>query len=206
MTESELATALERLLPEGVVAGVASAGDHPLFPEEASAVVSAVPKRRHDFAAGRLAARRALARLGRAAVAIPSGPRRAPTWPAGTRGSLSHAGGFAIAAVTSEPLAVGVDLEVEAPLAPDVEQLVLGPRDRLAGQGAMLAFSAKESVYKALFPEEGWLLEFGDVTVEVLGPDAFVAMARWSGDERSLQGRFARVGELLVTVAFTGAR
>lgn len=206
MTEPELATAVQALVPDGVIVAVARAGDHPLFPEEARAVASAVAKRKDDFAAGRAAARNALARIGVGPTAIPSGARRAPVWPSGTRGSISHAGGIAIAAVTTLPLALGIDLEVDAPIGPEVEQLVLGPDDRLGSHSALLAFSAKESVYKALFPEEGWLLEFHDVTLDVVGPDAFVATAHWEGHERRLEGRFARVGELLVTVAIRAAR
>ena len=202
MTETEIADALARLMPAGVCCGVARVADYPLMPEELGAVSAAGDKRRRDFSSGREAARRALAALGRPPLAIPSGPRRAPQWPAGIRGSISHAGEFAIGVATCEPLAIGVDLEVVGPLTPDVEQLVTTPFDRLGTSPALLAFSAKESVYKAVYPEEGWQLEFRDVALEVRGPNAFVATARWEEAMRELEGRFAFVGEYLVTLAF----
>src|SRR5277367_2552834 len=61
----------------------------------------AVRARRTEFLAGRACARSALRKLadGRADDAIPIGPDRAPVWPAGIVGAITHAHGFAAAAV-----------------------------------------------------------------------------------------------------------
>jgi 4'-phosphopantetheinyl transferase EntD len=198
MTEEALASLISRL---GVSASAVRAGEHPLFDEEAAIVARAVASRREDFAAGRAAARRALSKLGFGEVAIPSGPRRAPVWPKGVVGSISHSGGWAVAAVarTSELEALGVDIEVAAPLPADVEALVVGPDDRLGTEPlrATIAFSAKESVYKALQPARGWLLEFGDVALE-LHEGTFTAVAR----STPIRGRWAIEGGMIATLAF----
>ena len=62
-----------------------------LLPEERGAVAKAVPKRVAQFTAGRVCARRALAQLGNTEpVPILMGEDRAPQWPAGYVGSISH--------------------------------------------------------------------------------------------------------------------
>jgi len=201
----DLASALRALLPRPIATAVVPAtGPLSLFPEEQRAVALAVSSRRADFAAGRSAARKAMAQLGMPAVAIPVGPRREPVWPLGVVGSISHASGWALAALAradtpGAPRGLGIDVEVHAPLAPELEPLVLTARDRLEHATTMLAFSAKESVYKALFPTLGWLLEFSDVTIEVVGPEAFRAVARSRDEERTLEGRFTVQGPLLLT-------
>lgn len=196
MTEEALADLVSRF---GVTASAVRAGEHPLFDEEAAVVARAVASRRGDFAAGRNAARRALAKLGVAEVAIPSGPRRAPVWPSGIVGSISHSGGWALAAVAraGDFEALGVDIEVAAPLPPDVGAIVVGPRDRLGSSSlrATIAFSAKESVYKALQPARGWLLEFADVDLE-LHEGTFTAVAHAT----RVRGFWAIEGGMIATL------
>ncbi len=134
----------------------------PLFPEEAALLSpNAVPSRQRDFALGRTAARRALGR----AVPIGRGPHRAPCWPPGVVGAITHAAGLAAAATAPTTRAVGVGLDLEdlarledlaiaRHVADEDEQRWIGedPR-RLA-----LLFSAKEAAYKALYPlRRGWI-------------------------------------------------
>lgn len=145
-----------------------------LFPEEAMAVARAVPARRREFAAGRAAARAALAQLGQGAVALPPDPDRVPLWPPGMTGSISHCerACCAIAAPCSQVLGIGIDLEHAGNLDEGVRRLVLGSTEalRLAAlpisakiDAAMIAFSAKEAFYKALFPLTRRFLSFLDV-------------------------------------------
>jgi 4'-phosphopantetheinyl transferase EntD len=202
---TNFASALRALRRRPIATAVVPAtGLLPLFPEEQRAVAHAVSSRRADFAAGRSAARKAIAQLGLPPVAIAVGPRREPVWPPGVVGSISHASGWAIAAVAradapGAPRGLGIDVEVHAPLAPELEPLVLTAGDQLGHATTLLAFSAKESVYKALFPTLGWLLEFSDVAIEVVGPEAFRAVARSRDEERTLEGRFTVQGPLLLT-------
>jgi len=151
----------------------------PLFPEEAAVVARAVDKRRHEFAAGRLCARRALGQLGLAAAPLLPGPKGEPRWPAGIAGAITHCAGFAAAAVarTSAFATIGVDAEPHGPLPDGVVDLVSIPAERARLRTLAearpdvcwdrLLFSAKESVYKAWFPLAGRWLGFEDADITI---------------------------------------
>jgi 4'-phosphopantetheinyl transferase EntD len=177
---------IERILPATVVAvdTFADPVEAVLLPEEEPYVAGAVEARRREYTTVRHCARIALARLGRGPVAIRPGPRRAPCWPDGVVGSMTHCDGYRAAAVgrDTDVAALGIDAEPNLPLPADVSALVLRAeeRRRLAALSAELAgvcwdrllFSAKESVYKAVSPRTGQWLGFEDVLVlPVSGPD-----------------------------------
>ncbi|MDQ6909372.1 MAG: 4'-phosphopantetheinyl transferase superfamily protein [Actinomycetota bacterium] len=93
-------------------------------------------------------------------------------------GSIAHGGEWAGAVVARDVDAIGLGFDIEPlepPMTPGVEELVLTaaekallPDDhRLAVRAAKVAFTAKECVYKALFPSKGWRLGFGDVEIDV---------------------------------------
>jgi 4'-phosphopantetheinyl transferase EntD len=83
------------LLPEAVrhAEAYGDVPDEPPFPGEADLVADAVEKRRREFVTTRRCARQALAQLGVPPVPIRPGPGRAPVWPAGVVGSLTHCAG-----------------------------------------------------------------------------------------------------------------
>jgi 4'-phosphopantetheinyl transferase EntD len=159
--------------------GPATATIADLLGEEVEAVAHAVPDRVREFAAGRVAARQALAALGLGPVALPVGARRMPAWPTGVVGSITHCAGIAAAAVawSDDLTAIGIDGEPAVPLEPDIVDAVATPaeRARLADElGATILFSAKESFYKCWSALDGPVLEFHDVEVE-LDDVSFVA-------------------------------
>jgi 4'-phosphopantetheinyl transferase EntD len=126
------------------------------FPAEA--LPNAVPRRLREFAAGRSAARAAFLQLGYPAVAVPAGPDRAPIWPVGLIGSITHSDSLCLAAVTRQPCLIGVDLEPMTPLDADLWDVVLLPEEQAALHGvadanllAKCLFSAKEAAYKAQY-------------------------------------------------------
>jgi enterobactin synthetase component D len=147
-------------------------------------IESAVPRRQAEFFFGRMAARAALAGLGLPPIDIPIGADREPVWPRAVVGSLSHCAGFAAAAVAHAGArqAIGIDLEVVRGKEPleDLRRIVLDDEEtRLLGEtGASLsvaeqvtlAFSAKESFYKAAFPRLRRFLDFDAVRVELVQP------------------------------------
>jgi 4'-phosphopantetheinyl transferase EntD len=146
----------------------------PLHDSERAATPGMVPRRLREFAAGRHAARQALNMLGFADQAIPMGEDRAPIWPKGLQGSLTHCAAACIAVVARGPATLGIDLEPDAPLAPDLTALICTPieqdwlrqqppEDR--GRLARVIFSAKESVYKAQYPFSKEILDFADVVI-----------------------------------------
>lgn len=113
-------------------------------------------KRKTEHLAGRIAAVHALRDYGFRTVP-PPGNQRQPLWPEGLYGSISHCDTLALAVVSREP--VGVD--IEAILTPQTaaelaDSIVTAAENaRLAGSGLRkeqaltLAFSAKESAFKA---------------------------------------------------------
>jgi 4'-phosphopantetheinyl transferase EntD len=200
----EIRAAIARMLP-GVVAASAGAISDPVTPLAAVELKSTArmsPRRLQEFTAGRGHARRALEQLGLHQPEVGVGPDRAPLWPPGYVGSISHAGDLvlAVAARSTALRAIGVDLEPAVPLDADLLQRVCRPEEltRLAtsaapSQRAKLVFSAKESVYKCIAPLTGVFLEFEDV--EIL----FAA-----GEERFLARGHGRAAALLVPEGLAG--
>ncbi len=149
--------AIAALFPQDVAVALCSlsaADATDLWPQERRAMAGAVPHRLAEFAAGRQAARTALAALGHGAVALPMGPDRAPIWPKGISGSISHAAGLAVAVVRSgAPL--GVDIEDDSPLPEDLWPPLTSPEERAAfppgdtGRQVCWLFAAKEALFKA---------------------------------------------------------
>jgi len=170
---------VRRALPYPIGVGIrrgTDAGVPTLDPvEEAYLGPRATERRRFVFALGRAAAREALAELGVAPVAIRRGPAGEPVWPAGIVGAISHTGDLAVAIVgwQSEYAGLGVDLEQLSPgLSTRAARLVCTAAEHAwVGDGAAnrrgtMLFSAKEAVFKALFPIERVWLGFGDAELE----------------------------------------
>ncbi|AQS41427.1 MAG: 4'-phosphopantetheinyl transferase EntD [Candidatus Tokpelaia hoelldobleri] len=131
---------------------------------------SSVMKRRAEYLAVRYAAQRLLRDMD-CPGNVGSAPDRVPVWPSGLCGSLSHTDGYAIAVVA--PAAggrtPGVDIEAFVPATmKETAGLFTTPeeRRRLAACGIdnetalLIAFSAKESLYKAFYPEVGRFFDF----------------------------------------------
>lgn len=207
---------IDRVLPAGVQAAEHAGPPPPaaLLASEEAGVAGAVPGRRGEYAAVRACARTALGRLGLEGVAVPAGADRAPVWPAGIVGSMTHCDGYRAAAVglARDWIGLGIDAEVHAPLPPDVLDIVLNPAERAALAGAdpalcldRVLFSAKESVYKVWYPVTRSWLGFEDVDVR-LGDGTFVARLGPTGlGTRELYGRWA-VGDGLLVTAVALAR
>ncbi|MEY8837434.1 4'-phosphopantetheinyl transferase [Cribrihabitans sp. XS_ASV171] len=157
--------------------GLASADPrepHETYPDEMAAVAGAVEKRRREFAAGRMATRLALRDLGAPALAVPMGADRAPVWPAGLVGSITHCDTacLAVMAWEGEIRLLGLDLEHDTPLGNDLVPEICTEEERAwlaaleaPGQAAKVIFSAKEAVYKAQYPRSRTLIGFDALRV-----------------------------------------
>lgn len=152
------------LLPPGVAVAWNAIGDEEpeLFPGEHVHVASAVAKRRREFAHGRACARRALVELGAEPCALPVAETRDPLWPSGFVGSITHDRALSVAAAArSDAYAgLGIDVEPDEPLKPDVAARIWTPEEAAwavaAGvvpeaSAAKLVFVLKECVYKCQF-------------------------------------------------------
>jgi 4'-phosphopantetheinyl transferase EntD len=190
-----------------------------LHPDEAVLSASAIAGRVAEFRAGRHCARVALASFGVRGAAIGRRSDRAPIWPEGFVGSISHTRrgsfGYCCAAVAraSDLSAIGVDAEADEPLERALFARVMTPHElsllgatEEAEQGLLgkLVFSAKESVYKCQHPLSGVFLEFTDVEVALdLAAGRFLATLRKKAGPFELgatfEGRFARARGVLLT-------
>ncbi len=170
---------VRRALPRPVGVGICRVSDGALpalWPgEEELLGLRAVERRRTHFALGRAAARDALAELGLAGVAIGRGPAGEPVWPEGIVGAITHAGDTAVALVgrVSEYAGLGVDLEelARGPSTRAARLVCRPPEMEWAGaetgtRRLTMLFSAKEAVFKAVFPSGRVWLGFGDAELE----------------------------------------
>jgi enterobactin synthetase component D len=176
----------------------------------------AVAKRRAEFLAGRWAARTALLALG--VDAVPSrNEDGSPHWPEQITGSISHGAERALCAVAraSDFRSIGIDTErlmgetasneLRARICSDEERAVLaGGIDAPEHHLITFAFSAKESLYKCLYPLMGRFMDFGAARVlaargsavgsRLAGELTLELSVDWSDElrrGRQLQARFA---------------
>ena len=147
---------------------------------------SAVPSRKVQFVAGRVCARLVLEQL---TTAIPTGFLSrdldgCPVWPESYVGSIAHATAFATAAAAPGHLAFGLGVDVEPVMsrdvAADVAAIVATPAEmRLVEEASRLdplaaltlVFSAKESLFKALYPPTRTHFEHLDCQIVGLDPE-----------------------------------
>ncbi len=155
----DLLAALQRVLPAGVAIAAPDGGA--LWPGEQTG--AAVPRRLEEFAAGRSAARAAMRALGCEPAAIPAGPDRAPIWPRGLSGSITHCTGACLAVMgqTRHWAGLGLDAEPVADLDPALWPSLLAEGEKVAdGQSALALFVAKEAAYKAQYALSQQLFDF----------------------------------------------
>lgn len=160
---------------EGPVADVTAGA----LAEEAVLVARAVPKRRAEFLAGRVFARRCLSLLGQDAGPIGRRGDGTPDWPKGIVGSIAHGADYCAAAVArgADARGIGIDIEEGGRVDPSLVRRILLPEEiahHLNGKGpaeqrriATLLFSAKEAFYKCQYGITGARLSFHDATISL---------------------------------------
>ena len=142
------------------------------------------PRRQGNFFYGRWAARAALREGGVPCVAVCSGLPREPLWPARTVGSITHIDCPAAAAASSSSYRC-IGLDVERLTVGDQQQALRGlvvdrGELRLLESSSVdrldlcvtIAFSAKESFFKAAYPTVGRFFDISAAQVVSLNPGA----------------------------------
>ena len=162
-----------------------------LLRAEQEEVAGAAPTRIEQFTAGRVCSRIALGRLGVATTPVLRGEDRAPIWPPGFVGSISHTDTWCAAAVArvEDVRSIGIDLEPATPLKESLWRRVCTPKERdwlhalsAPGLTGKVIFSAKESVYKCQYPITSKFLGFQAVQLE-LGDESFRAVFQQEAGE-----------------------
>jgi 4'-phosphopantetheinyl transferase EntD len=214
--------ALENLFPPRVAAvsaDAASLWQAALHPDEEALIARAAPARQREFAVGRACAREALARLGIQVAAITRTELRAPAWPAGATGSITHCRAYcaAVAAPSAEFAALGIDAERTGRVTARILERVTTRDERAAFPAAprvqdsehwrTLVWCAKESSLKCLASATGRMPAPSEIAIE-LAPGRFTT--RLLSPQLSdtglgeLYGRTARLDDLVlagVTIA-----
>jgi 4'-phosphopantetheinyl transferase EntD len=171
---------LSTLLPAdiAVVQKWKSAPLDSLSVEEQAMVSVACTKRKLEFATGRWCAREALKAKGIEGFSLLSDARRAPVWPSGIVGSITHTDGFCAAAIGLRDAyaGIGIDAELDGQVGEDlwsnlftaqeIGWLERLPEPRRASMATVI-FSAKESFYKAQYAFTNMWLDFTSATVVI---------------------------------------
>ena len=141
-----------------------------LYPNEVGAIERAVDRRRFEFSTGRWLARQGMRELGLPESAVPCGPAREPLWPRGIVASISHSASSCALAIASREhyRGVGLDLELSSPPKDELARLIVSPAEPPAyrrGDMLRLVFSAKEAIFKCLYPICGTFIDFHHIEV-----------------------------------------
>ena len=194
----------------------------PLLPEEKTFLNKLSSTRRQiEFSQGRSCAHQALAKFKLEAEPIPRNAKtREPCWPEAVRGSITHSGEYAAAAagLADDVSGIGIDLESLSRVVDfnisrhvcvekELEWLkTLSPTK--ANHGLRIIFSAKESIFKCLFPISKTYLYFKDATVEIDEDSAeftFTLSRECSGITEAgfrHSGKFSIIDKMLLTAIY----
>ncbi|TQF72395.1 4'-phosphopantetheinyl transferase family protein [Pseudoalteromonas luteoviolacea] len=123
----------------------------------------AVAKRKAEYLAGRVCASRAMKSCGIANFTLHSAEDRSPIWPENIRGTITHSKGIAMAMVSDSIDVLGIGIDIEHHMTEKQEQELRSQILRDDEHDAFellrtyhekpltIVFSAKESIYKALY-------------------------------------------------------
>jgi enterobactin synthetase component D len=184
-----------------------------------ASIQRSVVKRQAEFLAGRICAREALHHLTGTASIPELGEDRAPIWPAGICGSISHSHGLASALVARHGHWRGLGLDLETPLCASraerlakeiltpAEQQRMGQLDPIQqAERVTLTFSIKESLFKALYPLVGQRFYFHDAELLVSNAEGQVQLRllrdltnEWHSG-RELDGHYCYYRERLLSL------
>ena len=188
-----------------------------------ASIQRSVAKRQAEFLAGRLCARAALQQLDNLDCVPAIGEDRAPVWPQHISGSITHSRGHAAAIVghKAQWRGLGMDLENVLSLeraerlageiltAAELQRMAMLPREQHALL-VTLTFSAKESLFKALYPivQKRFYFEHAEVVEwSEHGQVRLRLLTELSGEwchGKELVGQFAVDGEQLLSLVAIG--
>ena len=190
-----------------------------LLPEEQALAESfGSLKRRAEFILGRICAHGALSRFGLESEPILRIPEtKEPCWPDSIWGSITHSAGFAAVAVglKKEIKGVGIDLEsfsrsvdfnIRRHVCVDSElEWLESLPTKQANRALRIIFSAKESIFKCIYPSTKKYLSFKDAAVSVNETEknfSFIIFKSFPGiiqHNFPYHGRYSEIDKMLLT-------
>jgi len=143
-----------------------------------SSLAKASEKRKVEYFAGRYCAQQVLTHYyDEDNYTLHSGQNRNPIWPRGLVGSISHSHGVACCTIQKDQNVIGIGIDIEREINKDIIQdinkLVVSSEElnsfnslSISTEKAFtLAFSAKESFFKAAFPVVNSYFDFDVISV-----------------------------------------
>ena len=193
-----------------------------LLPEEQAIAESfGLQRRRNEFKLGRIFAHVALSKFGLESEPILRNPKtREPCWPEPILGSITHSAGFAAVAVglKKEIKGVGIDLEsfsrsvdfkISRHICVDSELKWLESlQTKEAIQALRIIFSAKESIFKCLYPFTKTYLSFKDAEVSIHETENKFSFTIFKSIPSIIEkgfthhGRYSKIDKMLLTSVY----
>lgn len=187
-------------------------GETLALPEQ---LIRASPRRKTEFVAGRRCAAAAIRDLTGQEVSPGIGEDRAPIWPEGIIGAISHSHdrAIALAGCSRRFCGIGVDIErlLTEEVARDIAPQALTPRERRSLGTVVdpfvvgLIFSAKENLFKALYlsVRSFFPFEAAELSASHENGSAVLRLTTDLGDQwrrgAIIPFRFCRFGDFVMT-------
>lgn len=143
---------------------------------EYETIKMSVKKRRREFVAGRTLTRKALSQFEINNYDLLQGNNREPLWPHNIIGSISHSDTYVSVAVTNNEnyRSIGVDLEIIEKIDDSQLNIILTKNEidyllHVEDKDIFhkIIFSAKESIYKCIYPIVKNFIDFSQVEIKV---------------------------------------
>ncbi|EXU75156.1 4'-phosphopantetheinyl transferase family protein [Erwinia mallotivora] len=153
-------------------------------------LTQAVRKRRAEYLASRVCVRHALTLMGVNDFILENDADRSPVWPAGIVGSLSHTDSSVrlLVAPSASGKLLGIDCEhvIEEYTAKKMQDMIVSAQELKVlqqsrwpyGLALTLAFSLKESLYKALYPQIRQFMDFNAAEITTCDEEAGLMVIR----------------------------
>ncbi len=146
-------------------------------------IQTSVPKRQAEFFAGRFCAKYLMEADQGYSINVPISSDRSPKWPNEMTGSISHTDDSAVAVIykkehLNSKISLGVDIQnlistlqsesIQPLIAVTTELSLLKAHGYSSEYCTTLLFSAKESIYKAIYPHMYQILDFDDIKLSTI--------------------------------------
>jgi len=142
-----------------------------------ASLINAVTKRRAEFLAGRYCVDKALRQLNIHNSVIGTGKHRNPLWPQNIKGSISHCDNYAVAVATDRKDVLGIGIDIENKITEETfyktqSQILSKTETDIISSDKVkqtlafgIAFSLKESFFKAAYPTVEKYFDFNAVSI-----------------------------------------
>lgn len=167
--------------------------------------------RLNQFLAGRYCALLACKKIDIELTSLPIGDDRLPCWPLGVCGSISHSKDYAIAVVSNSHKSLGIDIEriIEVKRWQKLNEKIINNDEKILADAnkinPTIIFSAKESLYKLLYPMVKIFFGFHDASVLAIENETFTIELKSKKSEllsfnRKYKGHFWQYDGNIITL------